>query len=99
MGIIAQDPVLLSGSLRLNLDIAGSYSDDELYHALHQVQLLRDSEYRSLTAQSETSSVTLVDLSEPPTAKANIQSGANVFTNLDLEIKQGGDKWDSLIKL
>ncbi|WVR08252.1 hypothetical protein IAU60_005299 [Kwoniella sp. DSM 27419] len=41
LGIIAQDPVLLSGSLRLNLDMEGKYSDEQLYDALRQVQLLK----------------------------------------------------------
>lgn len=40
LGIIAQDPILLSGTLRLNLNIEGKYTDDQLYDALHQVQLL-----------------------------------------------------------
>jgi hypothetical protein len=41
LGIIAQDPILLSGTLRLNLDIEGKYSDDQLYEALHHVQLIK----------------------------------------------------------
>lgn len=39
VGLIAQDPILLSGSLRLNLDPEGQYTDDQLYDSLREVQL------------------------------------------------------------
>lgn len=85
LGIIAQDPVLLSGSLRLNLDIEGRYTDKELYDALHQVQLIKRVE--TLDSSRTSSSVTAVeaDLLDP-------LSQTNIFNNLDSEIKCGGEK-------
>jgi ABC-type multidrug transport system fused ATPase/permease subunit len=40
--MIGQDPTILSGTLRSNLDVDGCYSDDELYNTLRQVRLIRD---------------------------------------------------------
>ncbi|EIW71721.1 hypothetical protein TREMEDRAFT_67926 [Tremella mesenterica DSM 1558] len=78
LGIIAQDPILLSGSLRLNLDIEGKYDDVELYEALRQVQLLKEDEQtRPPTPNSEQTVV-------------EVQS-TNIFSNLDTEIKSGGE--------
>ena len=105
LGIIAQDPILLSGSLRLNLDIEGKYTDEELYDALHQVQLLK----------RQTSSERLVDVDtqendvgadsagsvDGSTVGSETVVGAltpkeegqkNIFANLDSEIKSGGEK-------
>jgi len=83
LGIIAQDPILLSGSLRLNLDIEGTYTDEELYDALHQVQLLKRSPIGSTSSnRSSHSDLTAVeDLGQ-----------VNIFSNLDSEIKSGGEK-------
>lgn len=39
MTIIPQDPIIFSGSLRINLDPFESHSDDELWSALEQVHL------------------------------------------------------------
>ncbi|WVN87012.1 uncharacterized protein L203_102188 [Cryptococcus depauperatus CBS 7841] len=84
LGIIAQDPILLSGSLRLNLDIEGKFSDEELYHVLRQVQLLQksDAQIDLLTDNTDTIPSTLSD--------DNSQQ-ENIFSNLDHEIKGGGD--------
>lgn len=82
LGIIAQDPILLSGTLRLNLDIEGRYSDQELYEALHQVQLIKHHESAGSSASSETE-MTVVE------EEAQI----NIFSNLDSEIKSGGEKY------
>nr|XP_019043278.1 ABC transporter ABCC.6 [Kwoniella bestiolae CBS 10118]OCF22208.1 ABC transporter ABCC.6 [Kwoniella bestiolae CBS 10118] len=76
LGIIAQDPILLSGSLRLNLDIEGRYSDEQLYDALHQVQLLKKSDSPSSSASSVHEGSGTAD---------------NIFKNLDYEIKGGGE--------
>jgi hypothetical protein len=78
----------LSGSLRLNLDIEGKYTDEQLYDALHQVQLIKRSEATSSGGSdidgenSESSSVTAVEDSRQ----------VNIFENLDSEIKSGGEK-------
>ena len=84
LGIIAQDPILLSGSLRLNLDIEGKYTDEELYDALHQVQLLKRSTSTAPSSASSESEETVVEQ----------EGGAqkNIFANLDYEIKSGGEK-------
>jgi ABC-type multidrug transport system fused ATPase/permease subunit len=95
MGIIAQDPVLLSGTLRLNLDLEGRYADDDLLHVLRQVQLIKSNEGLSKPG-SETSSITAVgDDDEPGKPQDTIQgesSNVNVFLNLDHEIETGGQK-------
>lgn len=93
MGIIAQDPVLLSGSLRLNLDIKGKYSDQDLFDALREVQLIKANEgLRSSGASSETSSVTAVGDNEAQPGKLAESINVNVFLNLDYEIETGGQK-------
>lgn len=92
MGIIAQDPILLSGSLRLNLDIEGHYTDEELNEALRQVQLIGPEDDID-EAVSETSSVTVVGSDDgQPSKAAGRQSPVNVFTNMDYEIESGGQK-------
>lgn len=94
-GIIAQNPILLSGTLQLNLDLEGRYSDEDLLHALQQVQLVKPNEGVSRPA-SETSSTTAVgDDDEPGKPQSNTQEGlsnVNVFLNLDHEIETGGQK-------
>jgi len=95
MGIIAQDPVLLSGTLRLNLDLEGRYSDEELLHSRRQVQLIKANEGDSNPA-SETSSITAIgDDAEPGKAQdGQSQSrNINVFLNLEHKIETGGQKW------
>lgn len=80
LGIIAQDPILLSGSLRLNLDVEGKYSDEQLYTALRQVQLLKQSDScPDLLSNDLTSS----------SAETSSQQ-ENIFSNLDFEVKGGG---------
>ena len=95
MGIIAQDPVLLSGTLRLNLDLEGRYTDEDLLHALRQVQLIKYDEGLSQPA-SETSSVTAVGdddgLGKSQDTIQGESSNVNVFLNLDHEIETGGQK-------
>jgi ABC-type multidrug transport system fused ATPase/permease subunit len=91
MGIIAQDPVLLSGSLRINLDIEGTYDDQALMQALQQVQLINARELSS-AAGSETSSLTVVGDTDAQAGKINSTGNVNIFTNLDHEIESGGQK-------
>jgi hypothetical protein len=92
MGIIAQDPILVSGTLRLNLDLEGQYSDQDLTQALRQVQLIGPDEDAEDTS-SETSSFTVVGPEHVQPGKAlGRQSPVNVFNNLDYEIESCGQK-------
>lgn len=81
LGIIAQDPILLSGSLRLNLDIEGKYSDEQLYTALRQVQLFKQSDSCPDLFNN--------DLTSSSTETSSQQE--NIFSNLDFEVKGGGE--------
>lgn len=91
IGIIAQDPTLLSGTLRLNLDIEGTHSDEELCAALIQVQLINPNIVCS--SNSGTSSPTLVELSEDSHQATAEGDCSGMFGNLNHEIKQGGEKY------
>lgn len=42
--LIAQDPTILSGTLRTTLDTFEEYEDSEIYESLRRVHLLRDDE-------------------------------------------------------
>lgn len=86
LGIIAQDPVLLSGSLRLNLDIEGKYSDEQLYTALRQVQLLKRSDFCPDLLSNDLTSLTIETSSHK-----QLQQQENIFSNLDFEVKGGGE--------
>nr|XP_019009148.1 ABC transporter ABCC.6 [Kwoniella pini CBS 10737]OCF47929.1 ABC transporter ABCC.6 [Kwoniella pini CBS 10737] len=90
LGIIAQDPILLSGSLRLNLDIEGKYSDEQLYDALHQVQLLKKKGISAISPTHDDSNDTLVEHIGYH-GKSDQQQQDNIFKNLDYEIKGGGE--------
>lgn len=99
LGIIAQDPILLLGILRLNLDIEGIHTDDQLYDALRQVQLLRKIPEGS--AASLLGSSLAGQASNEPTPGSSISSGifvvkaengVSIFSNLDFEVKSGGEK-------
>ena len=86
--------MLLSGTLRLNLDLKGRYTDEDLLHALRQVQLIKYDE-RLSQPSSETSSVTAVADDEGPKSQDTIQgesSNVNIFLDLDHEIEIGGQK-------
>lgn len=93
MGIIAQDPVLLSGSLRLNLDLEGRFSDEALYDVLHQVQLTRESRTGSRPGSDtgyealHSSASTLVDVGD-----VRAKQTRTIFNNLDHVIEAGGAK-------
>lgn len=95
MGIIAQDPILVSGTLRLNLDIEQQYSDDDLNEALRQVQLIGPAEEaeEAEDTSSETSSITVVGPDHAQPGKIpDRRSPLNVFNNLEYEIESGGQK-------
>lgn len=81
LGIIAQDPILLSGTLRLNLDIEAKYTDQELYDALHQVQLIKRQASTASSASSESEETVVAE-----------EEQQNIFNNLESEIKSGGEK-------
>jgi ABC-type multidrug transport system fused ATPase/permease subunit len=89
LGIIAQDPILLSGTLRHNLDLEGKYDDQALYDALRQVQLITSVDDPGSSSSSISDSGTTVV--EPATPGGGVAPN-NVFTNLDSEIKSGGEK-------
>ncbi|WVQ75089.1 hypothetical protein IAR50_004698 [Cryptococcus sp. DSM 104548] len=89
LGIIAQDPILLSGTLRLNLDIEGKYSDEELYNALRQVQLLKPPpSYPDLLVDDTIGAPSSSDEGKNTPRE---QPQDNVFSNLESEIKGGGE--------
>jgi len=89
LGIIAQDPILLSGTLRHNLDLEGKYDDQALYDALRQVQLITSVDDPGSSSSTISDSGTTVV--EPATPGGGVAPN-NVFTNLDSEIKSGGEK-------
>lgn len=96
LGIIAQDPILLSGTLRLNLDIEGRYSDDQLYEALHHVQLIErktspapseDGQVDGVVASSSTSisSATIVaEATSKGPASAMLSVSARMEENVNI---------------
>ena len=85
IGLIAQDPILLSGSLRLNLDSEGNYEDEQLFDALHQVRLIRHKQLPVTASLDSGFAVVKEDQGGPALQE-------NVFTNLDSEIQGGGTK-------
>jgi ABC-type multidrug transport system fused ATPase/permease subunit len=101
LGIISQDPILLSGSLRLNLDIESQYSDADLYEALRQVQLIKVAGSKAVTpAVSRAPSVRISENGEDDGVSASdtavgsevAAEDATIFNDLDFQIKTGGEK-------
>jgi ABC-type multidrug transport system fused ATPase/permease subunit len=97
LGIIAQDPILLSGTLRLNLDIEGKYTDEQLYDALHQVQLVKKKSLpvSSGVARVEDEAVNTVAPSPASSAATVVfkqDEAISIFNDLDYEISSGGEK-------
>lgn len=93
IGIIAQDPVLLSGTLRLNLDIEGHYTDDQLYHTLATVQLIKTVQPQNGSNHGSASAIVdLTTSSDQVNSNGADVPGSCIFENLDLEIVQGGGK-------
>jgi len=89
LGIIAQDPILLSGTLRLNLDIDGQSTDQELYDVLRQVQLIGNTENGTSIDGGESNSE---ENSLQASTLVEGKEGVNIFENLDSEIRSGGEK-------
>ena len=85
-GIVAQNPLLLKGTVRLNLDLEGTYADSQLYQALHQVGLLKPQD--SIYLQGSEVGITEQTLSN------HIQGieQSNMFPNLGFQIETGGHK-------
>ena len=75
MSIVAQDPVLFSGSIRTNLDPMGHYSDSQLHESLNKVHLV--------------DSLGLREQEQPPT-DSTLFANLNVFENLDSPVSEGG---------
>ena len=88
LGIIGQDPMLVSGSLRLNLDMESEHSDEDLFGVLRRIQLLDQAvqEQPNSVSELEGSSITVVG--EDTSANKN----RNVFEDLDYQILNAGDK-------
>lgn len=81
LGVIAQDPILLSGTLRSNLDLDGVYLDQELYDVLQQVQLIERVNFNDSWSESGHSQTLTSEDSQ------------NISLRLDTVIKAGGEKW------
>jgi ABC-type multidrug transport system fused ATPase/permease subunit len=107
LGIIAQDPILLSGTLRLNLDIEGKFSNEQLYDSLHQVQLSKqkalpprlheqmgDDTKSGHIVRSSTSCQSVATSSTTVNEEAATVDKVQMdfFANLDSVIKTGGEK-------
>lgn len=79
--------MLVTGSLRLNLDNESSHSDDELFNVLRRIELLDQAvqEHPESEPQSERSSITVV-------GDAGAAKNRNVFEDLDYQVLNAGDK-------
>ncbi|KAI8092705.1 P-loop containing nucleoside triphosphate hydrolase protein [Halteromyces radiatus] len=75
--IIPQDPVLLSGTLRSNMDVFGEFDDDAIMDALYRVRLVQTS-----TTTTSSSSSSLVD--------GNTERNRNIFEDLNSPVTEGG---------
>jgi ABC-type multidrug transport system fused ATPase/permease subunit len=100
LDIIAQDPILLSDTLRVNLDIESTYSDEQLYDALHQVQLVHktpkaladDLVLSEDASELPNRAAPRSPISSTATIVGTSEENVNIFSNLDYEIKSGGEK-------
>jgi len=75
--IIPQDPTLLSGTLRSNLDPFDQHQDHDIFEALRRVQLLSEDEVDHAESSTGTSS---------PSTLVN----SNVFKSLETSVSEGG---------
>lgn len=79
--------MLVTGSLRLNLDIESSHTDEELFNVLRRIELLDQTvqEQPDVEPQSEQSSITVV-------GDGGVPKNRNVFEDLDYQVLNAGDK-------
>lgn len=92
LGIIGQDPLLVSGTLRVNLDIDNTHTDAELYEALRLVQLVGTDRAPSEEGDNTAAGTITVERSEAESSSEGTASNINVFENLDYKITNAGDK-------
>jgi ABC-type multidrug transport system fused ATPase/permease subunit len=86
LAIIPQEPVLFSGTVRRNLDPLDDYSEDELWHALQQVNMagvIRNNGDSSDTEKTDEKT----DAVEPGAIQI---VPANLASGLDMEVEESG---------
>ncbi|KAF3938642.1 hypothetical protein ABW19_dt0204021 [Dactylella cylindrospora] len=100
--MVPQDPTLFSGTIRSNLDPFGIHTDEEIFNALRQVQLIGEDETASQTtlvqsgSQSEGSSTQAEDpasVATSPTSPTNPTQpvNRNVFLDLSSKVTESGN--------
>ncbi|KAL8707356.1 MAG: hypothetical protein Q9220_007604 [cf. Caloplaca sp. 1 TL-2023] len=96
LAIIPQDPVLLSGTLRSNLDPENKHSDQDIHHALEKVNLVAtrdDSSSSSSSSKIDRGSNTDPTSSYTESPRKSSISSPNTsgfFNNLSSPISSGG---------